>query len=214
MRCIVLLLVLLFSNSALQAQEPEKKSEITIYSGISFLEVEDVTGPCLECLSPLPALIQTRTLESGFLIGFKFGYYVNRNAEVEGNFSVAPDQDLTFESSIFCLTEPCPLLRDNIAPVIFFEKRAVSYTYNGNLVYNINGKTVTPFLTAGIGGVSTDLQEEVHSDFVFNFGGGTKFHFKNVGVRFELNDQVIPDHFLSGKTEHDLQIQYGFFFRL
>ena len=214
MRCIVLLLVLLFSNSALQAQEPEKKSEITIYSGISFLDVEDVTEPCLLCLSPLPALIQTSTLDGGFLIGFKFGYYLNETVEVEGNFSVAPNQDFTLQSSIFCPAEPCPLMQGEFAPVIFFEKRAVSYAYNGNLVYNLNGKTVTPFVTAGIGGMSTDLQEEVHSDFVFNFGGGTKFHFKNVGVRFELNDQVIPDHFLSGKTEHDLQIQYGFFFRL
>jgi len=214
MNYISCFLVILLSSCVLQAQESFKKSEITIYSGISFLGVEDVTEPCLVCLSPLPAFIQTSTLDSGFLIGFKFGYYLNENVEVEGNFSVAPNQDFTFESSIPCRDEPCPLIGDVIAPVTFFEKNAVAYSYSGNLVYNFNHKTVTPFVTAGIGGVSTDLQDEVHSDFVFNFGGGTKFHFKNVGVRFELNDQVIPDHFLSGKTEHDLQVQYGFFFRL
>ncbi len=214
MKYISCLFVLLFTSCILQAQESVHKSEITVYSGISFLDVENATDPCLLCLSPLPPFTETSTLDSGFLIGFKFGYYLNENVEVEGNFSVAPSQDFTFETSIFCPAEPCPLTQDVFAPLIFFKKNAVSYGYAGNLVYNFNRKTVTPFLTAGIGGVSTDLGDETHNDFVFNFGGGTKFYFKNVGVRFELNDQVIPDHFLSGKTEHDLQIQCGFFFRL
>ena len=211
--CIWLLVSLLFCG-VLQAQESVKKSELTVYSGISFLDVEDVNGPCLECLYILPPFIETSTLEGGFIIGFKFGYYLNENVEVEGNFSIAPNQDFTFESSIFCPGVPCPLSQDEFAPVIFIEKNAVSYDYGGNLVYNFNQEKVTPFVTAGIGGLSTDLGDETHNDFVFNFGGGAKFNFKNVGVRFEINDHVIPDHFLTAKTEHDLQVQYGFFFRL
>ncbi len=214
MRRIILLFLLLVTPCVLFAQNEKKQPELTIFTGISFLEIQNVNGPCLECLSPLPPFIETNTLDSGILIGFKFGYYLNETVEVEGNFSVAPNQDFTFETSIFCPAEPCPLTGDEFAPLIFFKKNAVSYSYNGNLVYNFNRKTVTPFVTAGIGGLSTDLGEETRSDLVFNFGGGAKFYFKNVGVRFELNDQVIPDHFLSGKTEHDLQVQYGFFFRL
>ncbi|PWT92124.1 MAG: hypothetical protein C5B54_04070, partial [Acidobacteria bacterium] len=99
-------------------------------------------------------------------------------------------------------------------PIFFSEGNAVSYDYDGNFVYNITHGNVRPYVTVGIGGVSTDAEQNSKTNFAFNYGGGAKFLFKNIGVRFEVNDHLTPNHWLTGKTEHDLQIQYGFLFGL
>lgn len=210
-RALVLTSLLLLIAGMAMADPPAGKTEITIHSGWSFLEAENSYNPCPMCLYPYISDITT-TLHNSMMFGFKGGYFLNRNMEIETAFAISPAHRLEGTTFPFCLPElPCPAIA---FPYYLVDTRAVAYQYDGNFVYNAAKGSAIPFATFGIGGVSTAVNGATHNDFAFNFGGGAKFYFGNVGVRMEVNDHVIPDYFLNGKTEHDVQVQYGFVFRL
>ena len=217
---ILLILAVLSMPAWVFANGPSGKTEITIYSGISFLEAErEITPPCILCDLPArPGILPIFTkvsFESGFLFGFKVGHYLNSNVEVEGNFAIGPSQEVITDTFDFCPPDLCLLPQGDLPfPFLQAEESGVSYYYDGNFVYNFPFKNITPYATVGIGGISTDIQENTRSDVSFNFGAGVKSYFKQIGIRFEVNDHVIPDHFISDDTEHDLQLQYGVTFRL
>jgi Outer membrane protein beta-barrel domain len=185
--------------------------EITIQSGWSFSNADLEFGPCFECLSILPPFITTTTVDDSVIIGIKTAYFLNQRSAIEGSFSVAPSHSVNTQSRIFCRDGPCPLIA---IPDFLFERNMVVYQYDANFVYNLLTNDVQPYITIGVGGVSSDLDNDVRHDFAINYGGGAKFWFKKVALRFEVNDHVIPDYFLTNKTEHNLQIQYGFTFKL
>ena len=190
------------------------RNELTVYSGISFLNAETEFNPCPICegiVGPID-FTTTQSLDSSFVIGFKYGHYFNENMEVEGNFSIAPTRDLRTESGIFCPPGVVCPLTDFFPPFFFDEQNAVTYYYDGNFVYNFHAGRITPFLSAGLGGISTAIKPETQHDLALTFGGGAKFTFENVGFRIEVNDRVIPDYFLTSNTENDLQVQYGVIF--
>jgi len=182
--------------------------EITIHSGWSFNGAEFEVGPCIVCASIFPPFITKTSVDDSLLIGIKTAYFLNSRSAIEGSFAVAPNHDVNTQSGIFCREEVCPLIPD-----FLFDRNMVVYQYEGNFLYNILTGDVQPYFTIGVGGVASDLDNDVRNDFAFNYGGGAKFWFKKVGVRFELNDHVIPNYFLSNKTEHNLQLQYGFVFK-
>jgi opacity protein-like surface antigen len=208
--------VLLAMQVLLHAEKPSGSTEITIYSGVSFLEAERVAH------IPLPFFRTRESLDGGFLIGFKGAYFLNDNIGIEGNFSVAPNQTLSRESTFECPPGViCPA--GPVVPFFFEERDVSSYYYDANFVYSFPQKYLTPFVTFGIGGVTTDTSEfrgitpnierGNQTDFSINFGGGAKVYFNRFGLRFEVNDHVVADHFITEETEHDLQVQYGFLFR-
>ncbi len=217
--CFVVWMGLVLISGWCYAEEPQGKVEITVYSGLSFLDVnERIETPCAFCLSPIPIVfVSERSMDGSFLFGAKAGYYLNRNMEVEGSFAIGPNHDLTEGTDFFFPPgEICPLASETSAlfPAFLNQSNVVSYQYDANFVYNITDGDVRPFVSFGVGGVTSSLPLESETDFAFNFSGGAKFYFKNIGIRAELNDHVIADYFLTGKTEHDLQVQYGFIFRL
>ena len=202
---IIAILLLISAAVVLRADDVE----ITVHSGWSFNNADFEIEPCFECLSIFPPFTTTTSVEDSITIGFKTAYFLNNRSAIEGGFSVSPNHDVITERRVFCREQPCPLLPD-----FLFERNMVVYQYDANFVYNLLTGDVQPYITIGIGGVASDLDNDVRNDFAFNYGGGAKFWFKKVGLRFELNDHVIPDYFLSNKTAHNLQIQYGFLFRL
>lgn len=208
----LILALLVLSCSLALAEPPARGAEITAYSGWSFLDAENQYNSCPECLGPFDPTVTT-TLGSSMLFGFKGGYYINKSIELECGFAVAPGHRLQQTNGLVCIPElPCPAIA--VFPFPIVASKAVAYQYEGNFVYNVDAGSVSPFVTFGVGGVSTDAGNEVNHDFAINIGGGAKFYFEKVGFRFEVNDHVIPDYFLSGKTEHDVQVQYGFIFGL
>ena len=210
-RGFVLVALLLLSAGITMADSPVGGTEITIHSGWSFLDAEYRYSLCPECLAPIFPTLTTSVHDSA-MFGFKGGYNLNRFMEVEGAFAISPGHRLERAGYPVCIPGlPCPAID---LPVFILDTRAVAYQYDGNFVYNILAGSAVPFVTFGIGGVSTATDSETHTDFAVNFGGGAKVYFGNVGVRMEVNDHVITDYFLNGKTEHDLQVQYGFVFRL
>ena len=219
---ILWIAILVFSPIILLAQGNDGKMEITIHSGFSFLDADErvETPPCIICRDapPFPfVFVNEKSMNGSFLFGVKAGYYLNQKMEVEGAFAIAPNHEVTEINDIFCPPgELCPLIDEIplLIPSFLNQTNAVSYQYDANFVYNFTETNVKPFVTFGIGAVTTDLLLENQTDFALNFGGGAKFYFKNLGLRVEVNDHVMPDYFLTGKTEHDVQVQYGFLFRL
>ena len=192
-------------------------TEITIHSGWSFLDAKQEFPGCPFCLSPFPLPPGESKVQQSMLFGFKAGYYLNKNIEVEGAFAVAPNHNFRINyQPIACIPElPCAL-RNDFFPFPTGQERqnVVAYQYEGNFVYDFPGDDVRPFFTFGVGGVSSDFENQVRTNFAFNYGGGAKFYFKDMGLRLEVNDHVLPSYFLNEKTEHDVQIQYGFLFRI
>ncbi len=185
-------------------------TEITIYSGISFLDADAPFSPCPFCKSFPGLFVGNQSLDSSLLIGFKMGRYLTENIEVEGNFSVAPSRDIHTDTSFDCpVYRLCLLEERSLLPFFEEDRNAVTYYYGGNFLYNISTARVTPFFSFGLGGVSTDLDVETKHNLALCIGGGTKFYLGKLGIRFEVNDHIIPDHFLTHDTEHDLQVQYG-----
>jgi Outer membrane protein beta-barrel domain len=187
--------------------------EITIHSGWSFIDAESQFGLCRECPTFPPFRnITTNTLNDSLMIGIKTAYFLNAHSGIEGSFAVSPNHDVVTTRRFVCPDGlPCPRI---FIPDILIERNMVAYQYDANFLYNLLTDDVQPYVIFGVGGVASDFNNDIRNDFAFNFGGGAKFWFKKIGVRFEVNDHVIPDYFLTSKTEHDLQVQYGFVFKL
>jgi len=182
------------------AAEIDKPVEFTFYSGVSLAADRlENSGPCLKGVDCVGGSFHMKnTVSNSPLFGFGVGYYFTRNFELEGNFAVAPALQFQSESNL-------------IAPLPSFNVNVISYNYDGNLVYNFDWKGMRPFLTAGIGGITRD-GDSVHSDFTYNFGGGVKFYYKNLGLKLEVKDHIIPDFFQLGTKKNVFQIQPGIFF--
>ena len=98
--------------------------------------------------------------------------------------------------------------------------------YNGNVVYNIlSDKRIVPFATAGIGGITLDVQDggDTESYLGFNFGGGVRAPISDRwSFRFDVRDFVysadnlnpesvsaldVPSSF--DETIHDISLDFG-----
>ena len=185
--------------------------EVTINSGWSFNNADVEFGPCPVCQYILPPFTTTTSVSDSILIGFKTAYFLNQRSAIEGSFSISPNHDVKTQSRFVCREEVCPLL---FIPDFLSDRNMVVYQYDANFLYSLLTGDVQPYITIGVGGVASDLDNDVRNDFAINYGGGAKFWFKKVGLRFEVNDHVITNYFLTDKTEHNLQIQYGFAFKL
>jgi outer membrane protein W len=210
-------LALLVFPGVVMAGSIEHKTEISIFSGWSFPGIDETNNRCFPCLpSPLvPAfsVLLTQSLNSSAIVGFGVSRYLNDNMAVEGSFSVSPNHELTQTSSIDCPPgEICPLI---FFPDFYLHHNVVAYSYGGNFVYHFTTGQVRPYVTAGVGGISFDIESNTRTDVAWTFGAGAKFLLgKRTGLRFEVNDHLIPNHFVTAKTENNLQIQYGFVFGL
>jgi hypothetical protein len=208
-RTIILVgLVLMLAATVVHADE---RLEITVHSGWSLMDIERKDPLCLACEDFFAV---TTTVEGSPIFGTKAGYYLNRNTEVEGYFAVAPGHDAITDNSFECPPgRICPLA-DLYYPFFHIERNLISYQYGGSLIYNFTNSSIRPFASFGLGGVSSDVDQITHHDFTFQFGGGAKFYFGNIGLRIEVLDQVIPDNTITGDTEHEMQVQYGIVFGL
>jgi hypothetical protein len=176
--------------------------ELTIYSGYSFSEdTLQATFPCANISGPncLPAIREIKhTIDNSLLFGLVLGYYVTPDLQIEGNFSIAPLHNFTARSNF---------------PLFFDEQNVITYNYDLNMVYNFDSKGIKPYVTAGIGGITRD-NIGVTTDFTYNFGVGSKFYYKDIGIRLELNDHITPDYFQLHTRKHVLQLQTGILLRL
>jgi hypothetical protein len=200
--------------------------------GVSLLdaEAEDVRDLDIDPFLPpgiprgliQPVTIrQRRTLGSSVLQGFVVSRRVARRALVEAEFSLAPDHALRTEGSFRCPADFCRLL-GIVGDEFPIDGRAgspednvVAYHYGLGLAYELAGGEARPFLSAGLGAVTYDLPGDNETSLAVSVGAGVRLHFgDHLGARVEAVDRILPDHFLSGETEHDIHVRLGLLIRL
>jgi hypothetical protein len=227
------LVALLALAAALPASAADDaRTEVSILGGVSLLdaETEDVRTLDIDPFLPpgLPrGLIQPvevrqrRSLGSSILQGFVLSRRVARRALVEAEWTLAPNHTLRTEGSFRCPVDFCRLL--GIAGDEFPidgragapEDNVVAYHYGLGLAYELTGGEARPFLSAGLGAVTYDLPGGNETSLAVSVGAGVRLHFgEHLGARVEAVDRIVPDHFLSGQTEHDVHVRLGVLLRL
>ena len=235
-RSLAALLLPLVSLAAPALAQPaaEHRYEVTLVFGASLLSADGNGSQPLpfESLQPLevflpagtirrllPSTIETRDhMGASFLQGFQISRRLARRGWIEAEFLIAPAHTRRRSTSFRCPADVCALLGLSSASLddaLSSEERVTAYHYGLGFAYELTKGEVRPFLSVGAGAVTYDLPRGGGTSFAFEFGAGARLSFgERVGGRIEVADRVIPDHFLSGTTEHDVQVRAGAVFRL
>lgn len=184
------------------------RTELSVMFGASLLEASRDDGgviPLFQRIFASNAFIgQPTTRLGGSLVGaVRVGHYLNDRAAFEVGLSVSPSHELRAEASCpdYCLVPiywPYP-----------FAQRSVAYGYDAAFTYDVIGGGTRPFLSFGAGGVTHAFQDYSEKDFRINVGAGVKLGHGRLRGRLEVIDHVTLDHFLSQRTEHDVQVRGG-----
>jgi hypothetical protein len=217
---------------AAQPAASDPRYEVTLVFGASLLSAESESAQPLpfdslqtfEALLPagtlrrlLPSTIQTRDrMGASFLQGFQISRRLARRGWVEAEFLIAPAHTRRRTTSFRCPAEVCALAGlSSLGDALASEERVTAYHYGLGLAYELARGEVRPFLSVGAGAVTYDVPREGGTSFAFEVGAGARLSFgERIGGRIEVVDRVVPDHFLSGTTEHDVQVRAGAVFRL
>jgi hypothetical protein len=232
---LVAVLASLVSSVAapLLAQPPaEHGYEVTLVFGASLLSADGDAVQALpfdslqsfEAFLPagtlrrlLPSTIETHDhMGASFLQGFQISRRLARRGWIEAEFLIAPAHTRRRTASFRCPAEICALAGlSSLGDALASEERVTAYHYGLGFAYELAKGEVRPFLSVGAGAVTYDVPGGGGTSFAFEFGVGARLSFgEHVGGRIEVADRVVPDHFLSGATEHDVQVRAGAVFRL
>lgn len=85
----------------------------------------------------------------------------------------------------------------------------MAIAYDAGFAYDLEGGTVRPFLSFTAGGVSYASSAPTETDFRLSLGAGVKLGGGAVRGRLEVVDSLTPDHFLAGRSEHDVHVRGG-----
>ncbi len=231
MKTIALAVLLATAGLSGPVAAADGDTEVTLLFGISFLDAHvehDQPFDIMPLLPPnfprgfdLPSLrIREKSAIGGSaLFGFGVAHRIGARAWIEGDLAIAPTHHLERDSSITCAADVCALLT-SVRPDAGRgglggpRETVVAYHYGLALAYELTRGEVRPYLSVGAGGVSYDTSARTETDFSFDVGAGVRLRLdRGVGARIEVVDRITPDHFLTGRTEHDPQIRAGVTFR-
>jgi opacity protein-like surface antigen len=133
-----------------------------------------------------------------YQLGAAVAYNINRFLAIEGEVggSLGIEQDLDFGYSSNVRTPDM-------------------LTYNGNLVVSVpTGKSVVPYATGGVGGLSLFSREEFDVDdtetlFTTNVGGGVKWNPGRFGLRADYRFITIPSRDSVSAFGFGTEARYG-----
>jgi hypothetical protein len=234
LKAILAVAVLAVTATPLAAQgaPSDHRYEVTLVFGASLLSAESDSAQPLpfdslqtfEALLPagtlrrlLPSTIQAHDrMGASFLQGFQISRRLARRGWLEGEFLIAPAHTRRRTTSFRCPAEVCALAGlSSLGDALANEERVTAYHYGLGFAYELARGEVRPFLSVGAGAVTYDVPREGGTSFAFDVGVGARLSFgERIGGRIEVVDRVVPDHFLSGATEHDVQVRAGAVFRL
>jgi hypothetical protein len=208
MRVFLLSAVVLVLPAHVFAQTPTGRTEITALAGASLLEATtDGSGPT----SPVPLEPgERRSIGGSVLIGLRAARPFGERARVGVSFAVSPSHELTSESPVPCEAPVCP----DPPPTTTDRRGLVAYHYGVAGAYDLRRGRVRPFLGLAVGGVSYAASGDVNTDLAFTVEGGITVYSGRVGFQLRLGDEIVPGHFLTGRTEHDVQLTAGVTIRL
>jgi len=160
----------------------------------------------------------TTSIGNSALFGFRYSRYLKDRLAVEADLQIAPTHDIGAEGEL-CVSGRCfggdalPEFPGSRPTDFDLRRRAgrrvTGWHYGGGLAYDITGGEVRPVVVLGAGGVSWSGSGRTETDFVLRFGAGLKILFGRVGARVDVIDHLVLDHFLSGKSEHDIHVTAG-----
>lgn len=162
--------------------------------------------------------IRTGTsLGDSAVFGARYSRYVKDRLAVEADVSVGPGHDLRTDGEL-CVGGRCFGGGDfggrlGIPGGDLDRRRGQSVTawqYGAGLAYDITGGDVRPVVIFGAGGASWSGAGRSETDFELRFGAGLKILFGRIGARVDVIDHLVLDHFLSGRSEHNVQVTGGF----
>jgi hypothetical protein len=216
-------LVVLVTLAAVSADaQTTSRNELTIFGGFSLLDAKTTSSrnpyilPLDPTISPLifpPILGVSRSLGGSAEFGARYGRDVTDALTITGDFSIAPSHELSDRVSFGC---PEPLLCIAVpdlalfAPDFSLSDRVVAYHYGGGLRLNVLPGTLTPSVTAGLGGVTFAGPHSSETSLAFRIGGGLSAAVRNLTTGLEVVDVVVSDHFVTSKVEHDVHIRITF----
>jgi hypothetical protein len=198
------------------------KNELTIFGGFSLADVTTTTpkNPYILAVEPAigslifpPFFGTSRTLDGGAEFGARYGRDVTDAITLAADFSIAPSHELTDHVSfgcpepLVCIAAPEVAL---VAPELLFSERVVAYHYGGGLRLNVVRGTLTPSVTAGLGGVTFAGANRRETSLAFRVGGGLAASVGHLTTGVEVVDIIVSDHFVTGLVEHDVHVRVTF----
>jgi hypothetical protein len=229
--------LLLFAAAPLAADDDtDSKNQIVVFGGISILDASQEEtyrwvlplpggqgfprGPGWPGLGRDPRVdVRARaSLGNSALFGVRYSRYIKGRLAVEADLEVAPTHNLETGGDL-CISDRCfgqggwPEIPGLHPPDLDFGlgagRRLTAWHYGGGLAWDITGGEVRPVLVFGAGGVSWSGSGRTETDFELRFGAGLKILFGRVGARVDVIDHLVLDHYLSGKSEHDIHVTAG-----
>jgi hypothetical protein len=235
-RALVTLSILtlaLAARPAAASDGSEPENQIVVLGGISILEAarertvtlplrlpggRDVAGfPFRPGQHRDVELRTATTLGNSPFFGVRYARYIKVRLAVEADLEVGPAHDLETTGEL-CISRRCfspgdppglPGGRPDIDLPRGAGRRITAWHYGGGLAYDITGGDLRPVLVFGAGGVSWSGSARTQTDFELRFGAGLKILFGKVGARVDVIDHLVLDHFISGTSEHVIQVTAG-----
>lgn len=230
------LLLLAVASPVAADDSSDSANQIVVFGGVSILDAsrEDTH----RWTFPIPGLrgfrgwpgsdwpgrfpeVEARTTTSighSVLFGFRYSRYVKGRLAVEADLEIGPTHEIETGGEL-CVSGRCfggdalPEFPGSRPPDFDFQRRAgrqvTAWHYGGGLAYDITGGDVRPVVVLGAGGVSWSGSGRTETDFELRFGAGLKILFGRVGARVDVIDHLVLDHFLSGRSEHDIHVTAG-----
>jgi hypothetical protein len=227
-------LVVIFISAAgpVLAQSVTRRSELTVFAGASLgspstndvdlslpVPLDSIRGAIAPTIYPGPLTVSAE-LGGSPEFGMRYDWYLTEIVSIGGDFSIAPSHELSTKIRFGCPPgRPC--IADEFPGLQLLDQsigsNIVAYHYGGNVGIDLMRGTLRPTIIAGMGAVSYDGARAVSFDgtrnrdteFAFRIGGAFKADAGPVVIRLEGIDVITPDHFVSGKAEHDLHVRVG-----
>ena len=210
------------------------KNQIVVFGGMSILDATTKNsyrlpdGPNFPGFPGLPGrfrpgqipdfeIATSTSLGNSALFGVRYSRYLKDRLAVEADFEVGPTHDLETDGEV-CLSGRC-IGSGGFDQLPGFGpqdrrmaqgRRVTALQYGAGLAYDITGGDVRPVVIFGAGGATWSGSGRTETDFELRFGAGLKILFGNLGARVDVVDHLVLDHFLSGKSEHNVQVTAGF----
>lgn len=223
------LLLSLLCSAPAAAQDA--RNELVVFGGVSlgevrFSETEDPFGPILVSFAPAPNT-RSAELSRSAEFGVRYGRAVTNRVSVEVDFSVAPSQDLE-ERVIFGCPPPLVCIAGPDAslwvPDILRTRSFVAYHYGGGVRLALADGPIRPSVVGGLGAVTWDGAGASHvvgrlagitdtevreTRLAIRIGGAVAATVGSMAVHLEVLDVIVADHFVTGRTEHDVHVRAG-----